>query len=193
MGSAPDPGRAEAIAATYAGFRAGRDGDVATVRGWVEVVVRAGSWRFADPEGVVQDVTLKLLKLAEDDRVDDPGRFQKFAYSVAKNTCVTLYHRERRRGRRGSPADDAPEPATDAPGAGRLERAERLERLAEILQRLPAACRELWDRIYRARAAPAAVAEELGISPGNLRVRVHRCTEKAREIRRRLERNGVIA
>lgn len=186
MASGRDEQRTATIVKTFAGFRAGNDGAIATVRAWAEVIVRGGTWRFSDPDGVVQDTLLKLLGLAAAGKVRDPESFQKFVYTVAKNTCVTVYHRERTRRRHEEAVAEYDEPAEPAQGLARLEQAERAEMLSEIVQRLPESCRRLWDRIYYERKKPDEVAAELGISPGNLRVRVHRCTEKAREIHRAL-------
>ena len=174
--------RASEIAATFAGFRAGGTAQVRTVRGWTETIVRVGNWRFSDPEGVVQETLLKLVKLAAAGRVEDPESFQKFVYTVARNTCVTVYHRERARARREEPGAEFDEPPTPAEAPGRLEQAERMTLVREILQRLPDGCRRLWDSIYRERRRPDDIAAELGITAVNLRVRVHRCTEKARAI-----------
>ena len=42
--------RASSIARTYRGFRDGESEATREVRGWVEVVVRGGNWRFDDEE-----------------------------------------------------------------------------------------------------------------------------------------------
>ena len=185
--------RANEIKATFAGFRLGGAEQIRTVRAWAETIVRGGNWRFSDPEGVVQETLLKLLRLAAAGRVRDPESFQKFVYTVAKNTCVTVYHRERSRARHEEPAGEFDEPPAPDATTNRLERAERLTMLREILQRLPEACRQLWDSIYRERRTPDEVASALGITPVNVRVRVHRCTEKARAILRELSLSPTVA
>ena len=180
--------RAAVIAEVWDGFRAGRGEAVEIVRGWVRAVVFGGNWRFDDAEGIVQETLLRLVRLVRDGRVDEAGAFQKYVYTVSKHICVRSYHRQRRRD-----SVETDEIATEAegdrpgPDAG-VESRERLELLAYIFQRLPAACRELWNLVYRDGLATGEVADKLGISTGNARVRVHRCLKKAREIRADFER-----
>lgn len=190
MARGRDTARTAAIVDAFHGFAEGRDAAIETARGWVAAVVRGANWRFADAEGVIQDTLLKLVALVNRGAVRDPEGFHKFVLTVARRTCVTLYHRER--ARREHERDDGlpehAEPAAEPPGTARLESEERLALLAEIVQRLPEACRILWDRIYFRRQRPEQVARDLGIRPGTLRVRVHRCTEKARALHETLSR-----
>ena len=157
------------------------------VRGWVLAVVHGGNWRFADAEGVVQEVLLRLLQMVRAERVRDRGSFQKFAYSVAKHTCVRVYHRERRGGSREDPEQYVDRLRSDADPQQELESRERLDTMMYVFQRLPGACRELWGWVYGEQLPAAAVGEKLGISVNNVRVRVHRCLQKARAIREELE------
>ena len=48
-------------------------------------------------------------------------------------------------------------------------------------------CRELWRLVYAEGLSAQDVGEKLGIKAGNVRVRVHRCLEKARAIYADLE------
>lgn len=163
------------------------------MRGWVAVVVRGGSWRFSDPEGAVQDILLKLLRLVSAGKVREPGGFLKMVRTVAKYTCVDLYHADRTRASRETSAtadeDEAPfDPPSDDDGPDEgYDRRERYEFLLYVYQRLPAACRELWDLVYREGKSAAEVGERLGIRAGNVRVRVHRCLETARGLARGFE------
>jgi RNA polymerase sigma factor (sigma-70 family) len=160
---------------------------VETVRGWVQSVVHGGNWRFSDAEGVAQEIQLRLLQIVRDDRVRDPGGFQKFVYSVAKHTCVRIYHRERRAGPSEDPAQHEERLRSETDPQDDLERQERFETMMYVFQRLPGACRELWGWVYGEKLAAAEVGEKLGISVNNVRVRVHRCLQKARAIRESLE------
>jgi RNA polymerase sigma-70 factor (ECF subfamily) len=159
---------------------------VETVRTWVRSVIRAGDWRFADPEAVAQDVLFQLVRTVRSGRVLDPGSFQKFVYTVAKNVCVDVYHRERGRRRTEGDGELAEEPVQDAAAGPHedLERRERARLLRYVFQRLPAGCRDLLARIYGEGASAGEAAARLGIEVGAVRVRVHRCLKKAREIYR---------
>lgn len=170
------------IARVLEEFRDGRPSALETVQGWIRAVLHGGRWRFGDPEAVAQEVLLKLLRIVGAGRIDDPRTFQKFVYSVTKNTCVTQYHRERRRATREQPDPGVEPPAPDADPGRDLERRDRLEAAAYVLQRISGRCRQLWDYVYVQGQPAEQIAETLGISVGNLRVRVHRCLARAREI-----------
>ena len=51
-------------------------------------------------------------------------------------------------------------------------------------------CRRLWTLIYVEKLPSDTVAERLGLSAVNIRVRAHRCLEKAREIVKQFEQNS---
>ena len=117
-------------------------------------------------------------------RVVEPGSFLKLVRTVSKNVCVDTYHRERRSAT--EPLD--PERAAGIPAAGdpedRLRARERLSALAYVLQRLGNSCRELWTLVYGEKLSSGEIAHRLGTTDGNVRVRMHRCLEKARTIAR---------
>lgn len=156
-----------------------------TVQSWIGAVLRGGNWRFADPEGVSQETLARLLRTARSGRVQDPESFQKFVYTVAKNTCVDVYHREQRRRQHEQPErEDADPPDEGASPDDAIDRRQRLDALVYIAQRLPESCRQLWAWVYGDEMSAAQVAERLGITDTNVRVRVHRCLETARKIAR---------
>ena len=152
------------------------------MRGWIGHVLRGGNWRFSDPEGVAQEIVLRLHKLARADRILDSESFQKFVYSVAKHVCVKIYHRERRREAREQPEAEGAPIASGSNPESDLEQRERFELVVSIFQRLPEPCRDLWDWVYREELSAPAIAAKLGTTANNVRVRVHRCLEKARAI-----------
>ncbi|GEM_PF-5456822 len=174
---------AEEIIEVYKGFEDGRTRETTVVRSWVEAVVHGGNWRFGDSEGVVQDVVLKLYQLVKAGKVQEPGGFQKMAYTVAKFRCVDIYQAERRRREReGAEIDVEQMPVSSSSADEALRQREQMETLAYIVQRLSKTCRELWDLVYRQKKPQSDIAEELGVTVNNLRVRVHRCLESARKI-----------
>lgn len=159
------------------------------MRGWVESVVRRGNWRFEDPEALCQDIVLRLLEWIRAGRVRDPGAFRKLAGTIAKSCCVDAYHRHRRRARHetaGDALDERSSPATSGAAERTVEARERLAALRHVWQRLPEACRDLWRLVYAERWPAERVAEQLGTTAGNVRVRVHRCLQLARSLREEL-------
>jgi RNA polymerase sigma-70 factor (ECF subfamily) len=165
------------------GLLSGRAAALATLREWVEGLVFGGRWRLPDPEGAVQEVVTKLFWLAREDRVQEGTDFRSFVLTVARHTCTDLYRRERLRGGIEAPESPAepPDRRAESPEE-RLERAERREILRYIVQGLDEGCRQLWSWIYRDGLSQGEIAERLGITPGNLRVRVHRCLKRARAL-----------
>lgn len=173
--SDPDP--------TLLGFLEGDPRAVACVRGWAERVVRSGGWGFTDPEGVVQEVLLKLVRTLRPAGARMSCRFSTFVFSVAKHTCIDVYRAE---GSRAFVATGAAVPpaneGTNADPDERLRNRERREALRYVLQRLPEECRRLWMWVYADKLSTEEVSRRLGISVPNVRVRVHRCLEKAKSI-----------
>ncbi len=179
---------------TFAAFMAGRPEAVATVRRWVSQVVTHRGWRLADAESVVQDVLLKLLDIARSGRFHGASSFRTFATSVARNTCIDAYRRERWRQRverqHASGSDRVASDSGSDPEAHRQAQ-EKRELLRYVFQRLPEECRRLWVWIYGQGRAARQVAEQLGISETNVRVRAHRCLQKARGIARDFLAQGI--
>lgn len=176
--------------ATFDAFCRGEAEAVTRVRGWVEGVVGFGNWRFRDPEGVVQEVLLKLVRLVRSESFSKRSSFKTFACSVAKFTCVDVYRFEgRRREETLDPTDTLP-PSPTTTKASTAEAAERRDLVRYILQRLPDDCVRLWHLIYRESLTAAEAGERLGIKEGTVRVRVHRCLQGARRVGQVLQEEG---
>jgi len=168
-------------------FLAGDQEAQTIITGWVAAVVRFGSWRFSDPEGVVQEVLLKLLRIGRQGGFPAPSSLRPYVASVARYTCIDLYRREKHRDLFEQRMPEAFDAAGEGPDPERRqEERDRLDRLRYIHQRLSVECRDLWRLIYSEELPPAEAARRLSINVGNLYVRVHRCLERAREIGRQL-------
>ena len=169
--------------AVLSGFLAENDSALETVRAWVSDLVGA-RWSFPDPEAVVQEIVLELLRLARGGRIRRDTAFRSFVLTVARNTCVDHYRRQRLRATVDQ--DDKFFETLDAPGPDPEEAArkrERLEQVRFIVQALDPGCRDLLRRFFGEELDGGEIARRMGISPGNVRVRVHRCLDKARKIR----------
>lgn len=171
------------IATVCTAFGQGEDRAVEAVQSWVAAVVRGGRWGFADPDAVIQEILVKLVSLVRAGRIETPEAFLKYVRTVAKRECVDHYYGQRRRERHEQAAPDEFDAVGDGPGAeARLAARERVSALVYLAQRLSADCRTLWRLIYVEKLGAEAVAQRLGLSAVNVRVRSHRCLEKAREI-----------
>ncbi len=161
------------------GFLAGDDQAVYLVQGWVDGVVHLGRWRFEDAESVSQEIVMRLVRTVRSGRYQRRSAFKTFVFAVAKYTCVDIYRRERLRS--NVEAEGQARPARpDAGPQSSLEERESLELLKYIVQRLPDECRRLWKWVYGEGLTAAEIGSRLGASAGTIRVRVHRCLEKAR-------------
>jgi RNA polymerase sigma factor (sigma-70 family) len=157
---------------------------VETVRGWVAAMVYGAGWGLDDPEAAIQDVTMRVLHLGHSGRIREDTDFKSFVRTVARHECTDIYRRERLKVTVESRASDAAHRSTaeDNPYK-RLERKERRELLRFVFQALPEECRRIWRWLYGEGQSAAEVADRLGITVGNARVRAHRCLQKARRIR----------
>jgi RNA polymerase sigma factor (sigma-70 family) len=100
---------------------------------------------------------------------------------VAKYTCVDIYRRERLRSRVEMEGHaTVPAERSEAEQQRSLEERESREVLKYVVQRLPDECRRLWKWVYSEGLTAAEIGSRLGASAGTIRVRVHRCLEKAR-------------
>jgi len=161
------------------GFLAGDDEAVHHVQGWVDGVVHLGRWRFEDPESVRQEIVMRLLAIVRSGRYGKRSTFKTFVFAVAKYTCVDLFRRERLRPRVET-GERAPMPQPIGQPHRTLEEREDLELLRYILQGLPEECRQLWRWAYGDGIDANEIGRRLGVNPGTVRVRVHRCLQKAR-------------
>lgn len=154
------------------------------VRSWIQGIVRFGAWGFPDPEGVVQEILLKLVEIGRADRFRGISDFQRFVRAVARNTCIDLYRRERLRRRyEREHAVDEPPISGDHPEK-ELMSVERLHVFRIVFRTLPEDCRRLFRWMYSERLSAAEMGGRLGITANNARVRMHRCLERARGLAR---------
>jgi RNA polymerase sigma factor (sigma-70 family) len=184
-GVAPLPDDPQLIAALLAGDAAA----IAHVRAWVVAAVGRYRGRLgADVEDLEQEVLLGLIEVLEAGRFRGESRLETYVHSFARFKCVD---RLRVLGRRDMVELDDADLAFDAPSPLEELAQRENEALAQrIVAALPAHCQELWEMIadglsYRQMSAAT------GLSEGAIRVRVHRCRQRAIEIRQHLLAGGT--
>jgi RNA polymerase sigma factor (sigma-70 family) len=161
---------------------------IAIVRSWVT----SGLARFRarlreDLEDLEQEVLLGLLESLAAERFRGESRFETYVRSYVRFKCID---RLRAAGRRDfvELEDDLVGDAEPSPLDALTQReAAKLTRL--VLADLPDQCLMLWEMIadglsYREMSAAT------GLSEGAIRVRVHRCRQRALEVRRQLLSKG---
>lgn len=124
-----------------------------------------------EADDLVQDVFLAALSRMHTLR--EPGAFVKWIAAIARNRARMLHRGSRRL---VALPDDIPDPAA-APPAGEL----RVEDVLAAIQRLPEAYREpLVLRLVEGMSG-AEIAERTGLTPGSVRVNLHRGMKQLRE------------
>ncbi|MCB9378634.1 MAG: sigma-70 family RNA polymerase sigma factor [Holophagales bacterium] len=156
----------------------------AGVRRWVRGALGPYRRRLAaDLEDLEQEVVVALVETLRAGRFEGRSRLSTYVRRMVHYRCLNRLRTLRRR--EMVDVDDAGlEDGEPTP----FERARRRQELAvglRVLAEMPAACRELWAMIHRGLSYDA-MAERLHVAAGTLRVRVHRCREKALAARDRL-------
>lgn len=166
------------------GFLEGEHAATTTVQGWVRGVVHGG-WRFRDADAVVQEILLELVRLGRSGSVRDDRDFKAYVQTVTRHTCVDIFRRERLRAAESLDDSFFEVPGGDDADPEQAYRARhRRERLRYILQGLEPGCRTLLRWAYADERSSADIADQLDITAGNARVRLHRCLERARALYR---------
>jgi RNA polymerase sigma-70 factor (ECF subfamily) len=128
----------------------------------------------ADPElrhDLRQEIHLQLWRSFE--RFDGRCSLRTWTYRVAHNVAVTYVNRERRshRGLVGLDQIEATAPAGE--GEPDIDRQRALERIRELVRQLKPLDRQILISYLEGMDA-AATAEIVGLSPANVRMKIHR-------------------
>jgi RNA polymerase sigma-70 factor (ECF subfamily) len=163
---------------------AGDAGAIAHVRAWV--VASLGRYRGrlgAEVEDLEQEVLLGLIEVLEAGRFRGESRLETYVYSFARFKCVD---RLRVLGRRDMVDIDEQALTLDAPSPlDELAQRESADLAERVVAALPGHCRELWEMIADGMSY-RQMSDVTGLSEGAIRVRVHRCRQRAVEIRLQL-------
>jgi RNA polymerase sigma factor (sigma-70 family) len=168
-----------------ASFARGSPDAVRAVRGWIEPICRHRAWGGIDADEMVQESLLRLTEALRRGAFEQRSSFKTFACAVAKVTCLEARRCARREG--ANATQDPSESAGSAAGRGdspegALLHRERLSVLSHLVQSVSPDCRQLWRLVFERELSPKDIAARLQISPGAVRVRLHRCLRRAREL-----------
>jgi RNA polymerase sigma-70 factor (ECF subfamily) len=178
---APDPpgdvlaGLARTIAGSAPG--AATDAEAALVRALAPRVRLYGLKHLRDgarADDLAQEVLLTTLERLRSGGIREPERIVSFVLGTSRAMVIDLLRGERRR----RDLDERFLPrlaATEAPREP-LD----LDRLTDCLGRLSARARAVVTMTFYAERGAAEIAEELTLSPGNVRVLRHRALEQLR-------------
>jgi RNA polymerase sigma-70 factor (ECF subfamily) len=134
-------------------------------------------------EDLVQEVFVRLIKYRHTWR--NEAEFVPWMFALARNAGVDHFRARHRDARRDSAA--VPDPVPELPRAvERLEERERADQLRAALDRLAPQKREVLLLARFGELRHERIAEMLGISPGAVRVRLHRALKDLREAYRQV-------
>jgi RNA polymerase sigma-70 factor (ECF subfamily) len=163
---------------------AGDTAAIGEVRGWVVAALGRYRGRLGpDVEDLEQEVLLDLMESLAGGRFRRESRLSTYVHSYARFKGID---RLRAMGRRDMVEIEDDAFAFDAPSPlEELAQRESLEVARRIAAALPERCRQLWEMIadglsYR------EMSEATGLAEGAIRVRVHRCRQRALAIRDQL-------
>ncbi len=132
-----------------------------------------------DTDDVIQESYLKLLKLRAVEKIESA---RSYFFSVARNTAVSLFRRERIYS--DVPVSELPPAqltAEEGDAAERVYSRQRLELVITAIDGLPARCRDVMRLCVLEGHSTAVIARELGMAESTVRVQivrgVHRCRE----------------
>ena len=134
-------------------------------------------------EDLVQEVFVRVLKYRHTWR--DEAEFVPWMFALARNAAVDHFRSRTRDGKRD--AAGAPDAVLQPPRA--VERLEELERASQLRAALDLLAPDKREVLLLARFGEMKherIAAMLGISPGAVRVRLHRALKELREAYRRV-------
>lgn len=154
------------------------------VRKWIRAAFFPYRGRLGnDLEDLEQDALIALLEAVRAGKYKEQSRLKTFARAIAHHKCLDSLRAASRREwvdvENMELEDDRRDPMASLT-------ADESRRMAlRALQETGAPCRRLWSMLEQGMDQQM-MAEHLEITQGTLRVRLHRCREKALQVRRKL-------
>jgi len=134
-----------------------------------------GRVRHVEVEDVVQEVFLRALPRVRELR--DTSRFGSWLAAIARNLAIDYYRRSQTRPER---PDDASDP-DEQPGKFNVSSNREAAEILDCIRSLPEAYREtLILRLVEGMTGPE-IASKTGLSPGSVRVNLHRGMNQLRQ------------
>lgn len=157
-------------------------GDGATVElinGWVARAATPFRRRLdSEWEDVVQEVRLEVFRLLQSGQYRGEASLRTYLWQVTAHTCLDALRRRQRR----PPIDlldiETTILAHDPSPLDRVLGQERERMLLAALESMSQECRELWNLVLSGLGY-RELSSRLGVSEGTLRVRAHRCRQRA--------------
>jgi RNA polymerase sigma factor (sigma-70 family) len=165
------------------GMLRGDDSSMATIDGWIRRAAMPFRRRLEHQwDDLLQDLRLEVFRLLKEERFRGDSSLRSYLWQVVGHSCLDRI-RSARRWRwtdleEAVTVDAELPPSTSRPPTWNATR----DLLMRVLERMPQACRRLWEMIYAGWSYPE-MSRRVGVSEGALRVRVLRCRRRAGEVR----------
>ncbi len=166
-----------------AGFLRDEAAAVEIVDDWIRRAARSFRRRLGHEwDDLLQDLRLEVFRLLKGGRFRGDSSLKSYLWQVVGHSCLDRIRANRRW--RWSDLEETVEAGLElTAGAGGLaSRSSTRDLLMRVLERMPQACRQLWQMIviglsYR------EMSSQVGSREGALRVRVLRCRQQASRVR----------
>jgi RNA polymerase sigma-70 factor (ECF subfamily) len=145
-----------------------------------------------DAQDLAQDAFVRAyLKLGQ---LRDPERFGSWLGAVARSVCVNSLHGRNPAVLEGAGEDRELEVPSDDPGPHQMAEARELaDAILRHIGRLPYEYREPFELYYLGQLSHKDIGTRMGITPGNVRTRLHRARKMMRSWFSAFDPGGVSA
>ena len=141
-----------------------------------------------DADDIVQETFLKIYKSGKNFKEQDGASFRSWAYTILRNTCYSYYKKQKRRASYIKLVDfteyDVPDTNMSFIETNEGDKKSYVE---EILSLMPQSFADILRLYFLEEKSQKEIAEIKNISPGAVRVRIHR----AKNFFRKLSVNSI--
>lgn len=163
-------------------FVRGDDAAIRRIDGWIDVVLRRGFTALSgDWDDLRQEIRIRLYRNLTTGRFDGRSHLRTYVHRIAKNVCLDFARHRRLTREEGAAGKVVPFPAV-SPAAVFVAR----DLLEKILSALPEDDRLMIHLVFSERHSYGMVGRLLGIPPGTVKSRMHRCKQRILKLRREL-------
>ena len=159
-----------------------------TIRTFIRPIVAAEIVNFEDREDVQQHCLMEIIEYLR--RADEVQNIWALSRRISINSVIDFKRQSRTSSRLIRPTDDGSTPdtaeATGAQAVNTLRQIAARDQLHYILKSMGKKCREIFKALFVEDRSYAEASAHIGISEGNLRVRLSRCRDQAVAIRKKV-------
>lgn len=156
---------------------------------WIRDVVQNRYWGLREHwDDIIQDVHRKLIESFRHQRFQLRSPLRSYVYKIAQLTCIDYLRRQYRQPDMESLHEEL-HPTDEYFNPDRwIKRIDERRLFFTIFHAMPDECRRLWRFFFLEELSYREIGERLHIAENSVRVRFHRCKQRALELYRRLTR-----